>query len=347
MTVMAVLLIAYVPFVSASSNFKDVNTYEEEIEFLVSMGIIKGFDNNTFKPNDSITRLQAIQMILREQGFTDYSNIQNPGFIDLKPGSYGYEEVAKAVELGVINGKINSQGQKYFDPFGPLTRGQMAKILTLAYDIPNNYPAGYTDVINHYDNEVYQYVSALTGYGITTGYCDGTFRPNLQLSRQHFALFMARYLDDTFTSESTSFSYEVFLKNDVDVFDKPNGKKIDRINVWAQEPVDGPDGIHNTVIVKQFTFDNWVYIIHKKSNGQIIKGYIPSQKISPNLFAVDYGMINNTSGTALLSEPSVNSTKITTIPHGALIRFISPDDTWAEVQYAGKIGYIMMRDTSL
>ncbi|WP_400195231.1 amidase family protein [Lysinibacillus telephonicus] len=178
------------------TKFKDVNSYEDEIEYLTDKGIIQGYADGTFKPNNPITRLQAIKMILREKGIKDFSNVTNPGFIDVKPGDNGYEEIAKAVELGIINGYVNAQGQKYFDPNGKLTRSHAAKILVLAYDLEGTNPTEFKDVPKEY--WAYDEISALAANNIAGGYEDGTFKPTNNLSRQDFAVLLARYLNDDF-----------------------------------------------------------------------------------------------------------------------------------------------------
>lgn len=178
------------------AKFRDVNSYKEEIEYLTDKGIIKGYTDGTFKPNNPITRLQAIKIILREKGINDFSNVANPGFIDVKPGDNGYEEIAKAVELGIINGYVNAQGQKYFDPNGNLTRSHAAKILVLAYNLKGTNPTEFVDVPKEY--WAYDEISALAANNIAGGYEDGTFKPTINLSRQDFAVLLARYLNDDF-----------------------------------------------------------------------------------------------------------------------------------------------------
>lgn len=178
------------------AKFRDVNSYKEEIEYLTDKGIIKGYTDGTFKPNNPITRLQAIKMILREKGINDFSNVANPGFIDVKPGDNGYEEIAKAVELGIINGYVNAQGQKHFDPNGNLTRSHAAKILVLAYNLKGTNPTEFVDVPKEY--WAYDEISALAANNIAGGYEDGTFKPTINLSRQDFAVLLARYLNDDF-----------------------------------------------------------------------------------------------------------------------------------------------------
>lgn len=100
------------------------------------------------------------------------------------------------MELGFISGKTNKDGSKYFDAAASLTRGQMAKILTVGYQLPKTKDVSFTDV--QVGNGFKDYISTLATENITTGYLDGSFGPNNKLSRQHFAVFMARMLDDKF-----------------------------------------------------------------------------------------------------------------------------------------------------
>jgi competence protein ComEC len=180
---------------TAAKSFYDVTQYQNEIGFLTGREIIKGL-NNKFRPNDSIKRIQAVQMILREKQ-VPLAGAPDPGLTDMLPDDYGYEEVAKAIEMGFIGGKTDPRtGKKYFDPFGTLTRAQMSKVLSLAYGLSGTYPGDFKDVPN--DSWEHGYVEALAKNNITTGYPGNLFKPNQPLTRQHFAVFMARMLNDDF-----------------------------------------------------------------------------------------------------------------------------------------------------
>lgn len=181
--------------VNAASKFADVTQYKDEINFLTEKKIITGYPDGTFKPEQNLTRLQAVRMILREKGITDFT-APDPGFTDIKLGDNGYEEVAKAVALGFIGGKTAIDGSKYFDASASLTRGQMSKILVEGYNLPKMKDIPFKDV--RADNGYKDYISALASNNVTTGYLDDTFRPSLTISRQHFSVFMARMLDDKF-----------------------------------------------------------------------------------------------------------------------------------------------------
>lgn len=178
-----------------AASFPDVISYEAEISYLAGKNIIRGFEDGTFGPTKSLTRLQAVDMLLRAKGITDYA-APDPQFTDMKKGKYGYEIVAKAVQLGIISGKVNKDGTKYFDPQNNLTRGQMAKILVEAEGLTINRDYPFSDVPK--TNDFHDYISTMAAERITGGYEDGTFKPSQTLSRAHFAVFTARMLDDKF-----------------------------------------------------------------------------------------------------------------------------------------------------
>jgi serine protease Do len=176
-----------VEWVKAASKFQDVTSFRNEILFLNESGVINGYKNGDFGPNDSIKRSQAVVMIMRELG-VDTKNPVDPGFNDLKLGDFGYNEVAKAAELKIITGVTKDS----FNPNEKLTRGKMAIILTKAYNLKGNIPYEFKDV--DIESKVYPYVRAIAAHHITNGYTDGTFLPNETMTRAHFSAFMARYL---------------------------------------------------------------------------------------------------------------------------------------------------------
>lgn len=177
--------------VKAATKFPDVTSFRDEILYLNEQGIINGYSDGNFGPKDPIKRVQAIIMIMRELKL-DTTNVKDPGFKDLRPGDFGYNEVAKATEAGIISGVTKDQ----FNPNGQLTRSQMAKILAKAYDLKGVSPFEFTDV--SFESWAYSFVDALAAHNITTGYPDGTFRPNETMTRMHFSAFMARFLNEEF-----------------------------------------------------------------------------------------------------------------------------------------------------
>ncbi|WP_226675733.1 S-layer homology domain-containing protein [Rossellomorea aquimaris] len=200
----SILFLSCLSSTAQAADFPDVSQYKEEIKYLSEQGIITGYEDGTFKPEKELLRVHAVMMLLREMGITDF-NAPNPGFTDMQPGDYGYPEVAKAVQLGFIDGKSASDGSKYFDAAGSLTRAQMAKIMTEGYTLMENQRISFIDVpLTHWANP---YINRLATANITSGFPDSTFKPSQKLSRQHFSVFMARLLNDEFKvkTQETSF----------------------------------------------------------------------------------------------------------------------------------------------
>lgn len=195
-----ILFLSLFPTSSFAAKFGDVKNYNEEIDFLVNRGVIKGYEDNTFRPKLGLTRLQAVTMILRDKKVTEFT-AANPNFSDISKESKGYGEVATAVEMGIISGKTAKDGSKYFDPNGTLTRAQMAKILVTAYQLSINKSKSFKDVLP--TDGAKDYISTLAFMRITTGYTDGSFGPNNVVSREHFAVFMSRLLNDEFRPKET------------------------------------------------------------------------------------------------------------------------------------------------
>lgn len=217
-----VFLLFFTSFSPAqAASFNDVSNYKEEIAFLTDQKIITGYEDGSFKPAAPLKRINAVQMILREKGITDFT-APDPNFTDLRPGNYGYAEVAKAVQLGFISGKTAKDGSRYFDAGGTLTRGQMAKILTEAYNLTANKGLVFSDV--NLDHWARTYVSRLATANITTGYEDGTFKPESKLQRQHFAVFMARLLNDAFKPGDMYVTFLSVGQGESVLIEYPNGK---------------------------------------------------------------------------------------------------------------------------
>ena len=97
---------------------------------MVELGIINGYPDGTFKPYHSITRAQGVAMIIREMKL-DTSNRPNPNFKDIDSKYRFYDEIAAAVDEGIIDGFTDGT----FGPNKEMTRSQMAKILVGAYQL--------------------------------------------------------------------------------------------------------------------------------------------------------------------------------------------------------------------
>ena len=119
---------------AAFTDQADIKVDSEVVDTLVSLGVIDGFADGSFKPNDTVTRAQMAKMIyVLRTGNSDASayNDDKTSFTDI--GSHwarGYIKYCQS--LGIIAGKSNT----IFAPNATVTAQEAAKMLlvTLGYD---------------------------------------------------------------------------------------------------------------------------------------------------------------------------------------------------------------------
>ena len=99
--------------------------YTEAIRWATSRGIVGGYGNGTFGPNDNITREQLAVMLWRYAG-SPAATDKELHFTDAdKASGYALEALRWAVENGILNG----YGDGRLGPQGQATRAQVAQML--------------------------------------------------------------------------------------------------------------------------------------------------------------------------------------------------------------------------
>lgn len=115
------------PDTSNCENFSDVmgNTFENEIKMLKCSGVVGG-NNGRYLPNDSITRGEAMKLIVKGAEFKGLKMdmTTTSGFSDVPMDHTFYNEIYKAYSNGIANGQNGN-----FFPERNITRGEMSKIV--------------------------------------------------------------------------------------------------------------------------------------------------------------------------------------------------------------------------
>lgn len=167
--------------------FTDVNErYTEAVNYLYKAGIVQGISPAEFGTYQNITRGDAAVIIARFIGL-DTENAPDAGFTDLNP------RVKGAVNALAAEGIVSGVTKERFAPHEPLSRGAVAKILALTFDLNNQaIETPFTDV----NGSVFEpYIEALYGAKITAGRTPNLFGTHESIMRGDFVnlLFKANH----------------------------------------------------------------------------------------------------------------------------------------------------------
>ncbi|MFC5604833.1 S8 family peptidase [Sporosarcina koreensis] len=176
-----------------SPEFTDVNNSQRfagSIGFLTINGQLKGFPDGTIRPYENITRAEAAAIIGRALDYPERASAV--AFKDVSPTSFAGGYIQALKEAGVISGFKDGT----FKPNQKVTRGEMAILISKAFKLKSDGVNRFTD--SHPSTASYNAINALVSAKITNGYTDGTFKPNDQMSRADFAVFLARVQEDAF-----------------------------------------------------------------------------------------------------------------------------------------------------
>ncbi|RNF39645.1 S-layer homology domain-containing protein [Planococcus salinus] len=178
----------------AASDLPSSHSFHEEMTYLLDEGIITGYPDGTVRPESTVTRAEAAIMVGRLKGL-DGTQQATP-FSDVTARQKASGFIAAAAEAGLIDGYPDGT----FKPYAPITRGDMAIILSRSFDLGFSFNSDFTDVSPNM--ELYDAVGKMVAASIAVGYDDHTFRPNEPITRGQFSAFVARGLEPQFKNDA-------------------------------------------------------------------------------------------------------------------------------------------------
>ena len=175
--------------------FSDVlegSTFYPYVRCLACLGIINGYADGTFKPNNDVTRGQLSKIVANSAGFSDPQPDQM--FDDVPVGSTFQVYIGRLASRGFISGyPCGGSGEPcgpnnlpYFRPNNNATRGQISKIVSNAAGF-NDDPLGqqFEDVL--IGSTYYTHTYRLVIRNIMSGYlCGGIGEPCGPDNRPYF-----------------------------------------------------------------------------------------------------------------------------------------------------------------
>jgi alpha-L-arabinofuranosidase len=154
-----------------------------------SKAYISGYEDGTFRPDNTITRAEAAAIIARCSADFDENKTYSSNFTDVSGDEWYANYVGYATEKGYISGYDGGPFKADID----ITRGELAVILskygsfdgdgicTEFSDVPNDYYAT-------------GYIKSLYDENIVSGYEDGTFKPDNSVTRAEAVTMMNKVL---------------------------------------------------------------------------------------------------------------------------------------------------------
>ena len=140
-------------------------------------------------------------------------------FLDIE-GHWGRSQILALAEAGLVNG----MDAHHFEPERKVTRAMFVTILGRMYGLHEDFaaPISFSDVSE--DDWVVPYVTWASLSGIVTGYDDGSFAPNREITREQMALILVRYCE--------AYGYHLPEEEDVPAFTDEGS-----ISPWALDAV--------------------------------------------------------------------------------------------------------------
>ncbi len=171
--------------VAGASGFSDMSGHwsEDVVRSLTEKGLIGGYGDNTFRPNNQISRGEFIKLltVAVELDITDWSG-----------DHWAMPYVAAAVNGGIVMLDEYPEG---IDPRGLIPREEMAALLVRAQGLSSQDLSVLFIDAEEISEHYLGYVAQATDNKLLNGYPDETFRPHGYLTRGEASAVISRILD--------------------------------------------------------------------------------------------------------------------------------------------------------
>lgn len=205
---------------SGATKFSDIRGHwaEKYINQAVGQGIIKGYQDGTFRPDNAVTRAEFISMVNRALKCNGSTSI---AFNDVYSSQWYYADVAKAVSATYVAGYEDNT----FKPNNPISRQEVSVMISRFVPTYNNSGSlrNYSDY-RSVDDWASTALSKVNGKGYIGAYSDGKIHPRDALTRAQTAKILCDILakenivtsDTTVSKSGTKLSDKIYT-NDVTV----------------------------------------------------------------------------------------------------------------------------------
>jgi hypothetical protein len=185
------------------NKFKDVKSdfwAAKAIASAADRGFLKGFPDGTFRPENNLTKIQALVSIVNGLNLSG----GNPNVLmvyrdRVQIPSYATSAVTVATQKLLV---INYPQPDQLEPLRDITRAEVAVLIyqaLVATGLENPLPSAYivkpeteipsfSDIVGHWAE---QFIRALVSMNLTQGFADGTYQPDQAMTRAQYTALIA------------------------------------------------------------------------------------------------------------------------------------------------------------
>ncbi|MEQ8175512.1 MAG: S-layer homology domain-containing protein [Syntrophomonadaceae bacterium] len=179
------------PPTARASGFSDIQGHwaEASINQLIASQAISGYPDNTFRPENSITRAEFASIVMKAFNFVPKANVVV--FFDTYK-HWAKDAISNATAYGIVSGYDTVT----FGPEDYVTREQMALMIYHACSMEGSFQGkSFTDQasISSWANDA---VAAISQKNLMGGYADGSFNPRGLATRAEAATLICNALKE-------------------------------------------------------------------------------------------------------------------------------------------------------
>lgn len=324
--------------------FRDLENHwaKNEIQSLVELGIINGYEDGTFRPENMVTRIQFTALTVRMMGYETEGTVQS--FEDIPSSHWAHPVVQAAIEQGIL---VRSEYGSRFEPNKPLTREEMAIMMARTLKLTPEDVSALTFKDKGSITKEQGLLSAAVKAGLINGRPDNTFGPKATSTRAQASAILKRLYDYSMNSEDPNVptpSPKRASKDEIQVLD--GVKEIPQQTAASLETVTDDDSV--------FTFTGTSVTISTLKEGDIF--ILPPSNQYPSGFAEKVVSVTTQSGKTIVKTVNPEITEVfeeidiqeetpvtfedlipIEIPEGVTFEALEPEESIIAAKYQGKV----------
>ncbi|MGV7118859.1 immunoglobulin-like domain-containing protein [Paenibacillus kyungheensis] len=181
--------LASAPTNNSTTDNNNVNT--DTTAGVVKPAYIQGYPDQTFRPNNSITRAEMASLLYRLQATAPKASASGNGsYSDVSATFWAHQAIASMQSTGLMKGLTNGK----FAPAQPITRAEMAAIVSRWQGLSGTGSSFANDINGHWAaNDIKRVTTA----GLMQGVSPSSFQPDQPLTRAQAVTILNKILEKT------------------------------------------------------------------------------------------------------------------------------------------------------